>query len=48
MAEQIARDNAAHNGSGLVSKLERSKAAAGGQATAPGEDEKHLPGIRMR
>lgn len=42
-AEHVARQNAAHNGSGLVSKLERSKAVAdGGDVADPGSrDEKH-------
>lgn len=47
-AERVARENAAHNGSDLVSKLERSKAAAVQAGTVSDKDEEYLPGARTR
>lgn len=48
-AERIAKENAAHTGSGLVSQLERSRTAAGGKAEASSDEgAKHRPEAKVR
>lgn len=48
-AERIAKENAAHTGSGLVSQLERSRTAAGGKAeTSSNESAKHRAEAKVR